>query len=153
MNYQKAGFRLILSLLLAAPSAWAGTVVSGEVDAGYQNRNVSANESKFEEYGKVPDGAVIPYVSVDVATDTDTIHFEGQNIQQNNQSYDLNYNHAYKMKVDASWDQTPHDYSNMGQTLYNQNAPGVLSLPSQIQSNLPTTHSGSSYSPTNSQIA
>src|ERR1017187_7179396 len=113
MNYQKVGFRLILSLLMAAPSAWAGTVVAGEVDAGYQNRNVSANESKFEEYGKVPDGAVIPYVS-----------------------------------ADASWDQTPHDYSNVGQTLYNQNSPGVLTLPSQVQSNLPTTRSGSSYSPT-----
>ena len=82
------------------------------------------------------------------------MHFEGQNVQQNNQSYELDYNHSYQTKINASWDQTPHDYSNVGETLYTQTAPGVLSLPSQIQSNLPATKSGSSssYSPTNSQV-
>jgi MtrB/PioB family decaheme-associated outer membrane protein len=114
---------------------WADPVVNGEVDAGYQHRNVSANEATFDQYGKVPDGAVIPYVAVDVAGASDTVHFEGNNIQQNNQSYDLNYNHNYQTKIDTSWDQTPHDYSNVAQTLYTETAPGVLKLPSQMESN------------------
>jgi MtrB/PioB family decaheme-associated outer membrane protein len=152
MNDQRSGLRLVLSLLLVSTSAWAGTTVSGEIDAGYQKRDVSANEATFDQYGKVPDGAVIPYASVNVVGDSDTVHFEGQNIQQNNQSYDLDYNHDYQTKIDASWEQIPHDYSNVGQTLYTQTVPGVLELPSQVQSNIPATKSGTRYSPNNQQV-
>ena len=63
---------LLLSLLILGPAAWADTVVSGEIDAGYQYRNVKGNEAKFEEYGEVPEGAVIPHLSADVLHDSDT---------------------------------------------------------------------------------
>jgi MtrB/PioB family decaheme-associated outer membrane protein len=136
MNNQKVVFLPILSLLMIGPGAWADTVVSGEVDAGYQYRNVSANEATFDQYGKVAQGAVIPYAAVNVVGASDTVHFEGNNIQQNNQSYDLNYNHNYSLDVDASWDQIPHDYSNVAVTPYTQAAPGVFVLPSQVQSTI-----------------
>ncbi len=134
----------ILPLLMIGSWSWAETQVTGEVDAGYQKRDVSANESKFETYGETPDGAVIPSVKVDVNTASDTIHFEGQNLRQNNQSYDLNYNRNYKFKVDASWDQIPHDYSNVAQTLYNEPSPGLFLLPDQIQTNMTGSVIGSS---------
>lgn len=136
MKFVKSGFSLLLSTLMIGSSALAETQVSSEIETGYQKKDVSANESKFEQYGEVPDGVVIPLLTTEVVHDSDTIRFEGQNLRQNNQSYDLNYNHAYKMKVDALWNQTPHDYSNVAQTLYTETSPGVFRLPGQIQSNI-----------------
>jgi len=129
----------------------AETLVTGEIDAGYQKRTVSANEAKFETYGQTPDGAVVPGLQADIQSGSDTIHFEGKNIQENNQSYDLNYNHNYKVKVDASWDQTPHDYSNIAGTLYNESSPGVFTLPDQIQTTMTGSVLGSST--TNTRLA
>ena len=63
--------------------------------------------------------------------DHDQTSFEATNVRQNNQSFDLQYNHDYKLKVEGSWNQTPHDYSNIGQTLYNEASPGVFRLPDQ----------------------
>jgi MtrB/PioB family decaheme-associated outer membrane protein len=129
----KNGLGVVLASLITSSWVLAETKISGEIDLGYQNRNVSSNEAKFEEYGDVPNGAVIPHVDVQSIGDHDQISFEGNNVKENNQSYDLNYNHDYQVKIDASWDQTPHDYSNVGSTLYNQALPGVLTLPTGIK--------------------
>ena len=136
MKRLRIGLSAMLSLLWAGPAVWAQTVVAGEVDAGYQNVNLSANEARFQEYGKVPSGADIPFAGVQVTSDSDTVRFEGRDILQDNQSYQLDYNRAYQMKVSASWDQIPHDYSNVAETLYTQNQKGVLQLPSRVQSTL-----------------
>ncbi len=144
-------FSLFLTTMLISSSVWAETKVTGEIDAGYQTRDVSSNESKFEEYGEVPDGAVIPHVEVQSVGDHDQASFEGNNIKENNQSYDLQYNHDYKVKVDASYDEMTHVYSNVGQTLYNEVSPGVFRLPAQVQSNMSAQTVGSAT--TNSQLS
>ncbi len=139
--------RTILSAAMAfLVSAWsvAETKVSQELDFGYQKVYQSTNESYFEKYGEVPDGAVLNAMRFDVTTDSTTVSFEGQNVLQNNQSYDLNYNYNYKYKVDASWDEMPHVYSNTGRTLYTETSPGVYELPDSIQTALTGLGTGTS---------
>ncbi len=145
MKLLRTGISLLFCTQMVSSPIWAETKVSGDVEVGYQKRDVSANESKFEEYGETPDGAVIPHLQVDVNTDSDTVRFEGSNIRQNNQSYDLNYNHDYKLKVEGLWDQFPHDYSNVARTVYNASSPGVLALPDQLQTDAAAAASRTAY--------
>jgi MtrB/PioB family decaheme-associated outer membrane protein len=135
MKSMRSRISLIMAALMLGSTGWSEMSVSGEVVGGQQFTNVSSNEAKFEKYGEVPNGVVIPQVQLDLKTDHDQMSFEGTNVMQNNQSYEASYNHDYKFKVEGAYDQTPHNYSNTGQTLYNQSSPGHFVLPSQIQSN------------------
>ena len=86
----KMALCLLVPLWMSCSAARAETVVSGDVEAGYQKRDVSANEATFDQYGKTPDGVDIPHVRVQSTGDHDQTTFEGTNVDQNNQSYDLN---------------------------------------------------------------
>lgn len=135
-KYVSLGIPLLLLVGLIAPVASAETVVTQEVEAGYQATDVSSNEAKFEKYGEVPNGVVIPSYKLKSVGDKLEVDFEGKDILQNDQSYDFNVNYNSKVKVDASYDQTPHNYSNVGRTLFNESSPGTLILPDTIQRDL-----------------
>jgi len=72
----RTALSLLVPLWVGCSAVGAETVVSGDVEAGYQKRDVSANEATFDQYGKTPDGVVIPRVEVQSVGDHDQTTFE-----------------------------------------------------------------------------
>lgn len=131
----------IVSRTLVGLSVWAGLAlavqaemkVTQEIVTGVQGVSINNNEAKFEEYGEVPNGIVIDQYAVQGQGDTSHYTLELNKIRQNNQSASFEYA-SNKLSVGATYDQTPHNYSNWSKTLYQETAPGVLVLPDGMQS-------------------
>lgn len=130
----------IVSRTLVGLSVWVGMAlvvqaemkVSQEIVTGVQGVSINNNEAKFEEYGEVPNGIVIEKYAVEGESETSAYSLELNKIRQNNQSASFGYDSG-KLSVEASYDQTPHNYSNWSKTLYQETSPGVLVLPDGMQ--------------------
>ena len=125
----------VAACLLAVP-ARSETTVSQEAEVGYQNRHQSGNEAKFEEYGEVPDGPVLKLYRMKLEKGGTEVEFKAKDVLQEQQSFKVLVNKDSKLKVKASWNQTPHLFSNDAHSPYVQSAPGVFVIPDTVKGTL-----------------
>lgn len=135
-NMTQMAVTSLLAGLLSTGTGWSAWTVEQSMEAGYQSVNQDNPEAKFQEYGEIPDGAIIPRYTLEAGDDRTRVDFEAKDVLQNDQSYSLSIDRDSRFSVDAGWDQTPHLYSETARTLYNETSAGVWRLPDQIQTDL-----------------
>lgn len=127
-----------VSLLLACSIRGIGFAemkITQELEAGVQGVKQNNPEAKFEEYREVPNGVVIEKYSITGEGEKSDYSLEANKISQEDQSASFSYNRG-KLKLDAGYDQTPHNWSNITKTLYDQSTPGVFLLPDGMQATI-----------------
>lgn len=91
--------------------------------------------SKFTEYRVVPKGASIPFLNLYTTNSKLDFDVTGYNVQQSDQRY-LGQLNAGGMGLKFDWNEIPHDMGNGGRTIFNESAPGVWTLPDNVQLSL-----------------
>jgi MtrB/PioB family decaheme-associated outer membrane protein len=101
---------------------------SGKAGIVFRNSDIDGNLSKAEEYRDlstpVYGDVKIKYDKKDKSIST----FTGKNIGRDDQYYNLKVNHYDKFKIDASYDEIPHRFSEAAKSIYLGTGSGNLIL-------------------------
>lgn len=133
----QTNLRKALAGLLLMAGAPLGASVSQELVLGVQSVDQNNPEAKFEEYRDVSKGPVIEEYSVVGESNGWDYHFQANNLREEDQSAALCLG-AGKLSLGLAYDQSPHRWSSISQTLYREESPGVLRLPDGMQGAIQT---------------
>jgi hypothetical protein len=132
---------LAIVFCLVAGSALAQeskeTQVSGGVTVGAQTGNHINDSSKLQQYETVPKG--VSLYDVDLAWKNASryfLTFQGTKLGLDDQSALFQAGRKGNWKISLSLDQNPRWFSNTAETLYNQSAPGIFTLPDGMRATL-----------------
>lgn len=96
--------------------------------------DVEKDSSKAEEYGEVPEGFLVNYLSAKILMKDDRhLDVRARNVGLNDGIYGLDYGVIGKYQVVVDYRKIPHLFSKDGVTIYNEDSPGVLALPDSVQ--------------------
>lgn len=110
--------------------------VYGRPDLPFQP---ALSSSKFNEYRNINNGLFLRRADVtleNVLGKGNFLNVQAQSTLLKDQAYLLTFHRPGQYKFQFRWDETPHIFSNMAQTLYTESSPGVFTLPAAIRSNL-----------------
>jgi MtrB/PioB family decaheme-associated outer membrane protein len=92
------------------------------------------DSSKAEEYGEIPDGFLINYLSANILMKDDRhLDIRARNVGLNNGIYGGDYGVVGKYNVFVDYRKIPHIFSKDGETIYNESPEGVWALADSIQ--------------------
>jgi hypothetical protein len=97
----------------------------------------SVGSSKFTEYRQIPSGGSIPFVNLFTTGGKVDFNLTGYNVQQSDQRFLGNLKGA-GMSLKFDWNQIPHDMGNNARSMFDLSAPGVWTMPDNLQQVLQT---------------
>lgn len=105
-----------------------------DAEVSVWTNDVEKDSSKAEEYGEVPEGFLVNYLKAEVNMKEDR-YFElrARNVRLNNALYDFEYGVRGKYELYVDYTKIPHLFSKSGETIYNEDSPGVWALADSIQ--------------------
>ena len=115
-------------------SVWGDVV--GRSDLPF---NPTLRASKFNEYRDITDGFFLRNADItleDLLSSRNYLNVQARSSFLKDQSYLITLGMPGKYKFQFRWDQTPHLFTNVAQTLYTQSTPGVFTLPGELRSRL-----------------
>jgi len=128
---------MVLLLATPVPAQTQDTKVEGKAVIGANEVSAKDAESaKFIEYRDVPDGLLFSLFNIRLKSDAYYLSFNAVNAGHADERYDLSYNLHGKFRLDYRWDRIPHRFSNSAVTPYTETAPGIWTLPDNLQSQL-----------------
>jgi MtrB/PioB family decaheme-associated outer membrane protein len=94
--------------------------------------------AKYEEYGKIPAGAFLDWIYLDVGSNDGRYryNFLGKDVGYNAQSYEFDFSEAGTQYLTLGWDQTPHLYSTSAKSLFSGVGSTNLTVNNTVQTNL-----------------
>jgi MtrB/PioB family decaheme-associated outer membrane protein len=109
-----------------------------EVDFGVRGTSFAANSDKarFQRYQDLRDGATLDKVRFNKSTSQWLVNLQADHVGYRDQRFAGAFENYGKVKASFEWNQTPLFYSETTRTLYTESAPGVLTLPSGVQTAL-----------------
>ncbi|MHB1069600.1 MAG: MtrB/PioB family outer membrane beta-barrel protein, partial [Gemmatimonadaceae bacterium] len=142
-----------MGLLMAANTVsaqTAPTITSGGEITIRTLGTEDVESSKFNEYRELPKGITMPYVNLYSNGGKVDFNLIGNNVQQTNQRY-FGWAKAFGFGVKFDYNQIPHSMGNGGRSIFNESAPGVWTMPDNLQAALQaavvaTSSSGRTYS-------
>lgn len=116
-----------------------GLKTSGEIEAGgrvFSDQPSTSEQSKFEEYRDIYSGAFLEKFLLQLENNDGTylLEFEANKVGDDDQNFFLGSIQTGRYKFELEWDQTPHLYSNTGQSLFSYAGNGILVIPDDVQS-------------------
>lgn len=110
--------------------------LSGNVTFGARDITGDHASSKFVEYRDLPRGMYLENFRLrwERAGSPVYVEGEGRRALQQDASYRLEAGNTGRYRFDLTWDQTPHVFSNTGQSLFSGVGGAVLRLPDALQS-------------------
>jgi MtrB/PioB family decaheme-associated outer membrane protein len=145
MNMTKHNNRYLISLaiagcLSAAPALAQdaqGPQSTGSVTVGGQTGSGLNDSSKLQQYEMVPKGVTLFDVNFDWKNQSGYfMKFNGSKLGLDDQYAAFQGGQKGSWKLSASLNQNPRWFSNKAETLYNESAPGVLTLPDGMRTSL-----------------
>jgi len=92
------------------------------------------DSSKAEEYGQIPDGFLVDYLSANIFMKDDRhLDIRARNVGLNDGIYGFDYGVIGRYGIFVDYRKIPHLFSKDGETIYNESSPGVWSLADSIQ--------------------
>lgn len=124
---------LALLVLSAVPATALAQGTSGSFSPGYQLVENNTNSSKFGEYRDLRDGRA-PFGFQFNTLNTRGIFVDalGSNITRRDQSFKLSTGKLGVWRLDAGWDELPHNFSNKAQSPYTSTTAGNLEVPTTM---------------------
>ncbi len=108
------------------------TTIDGTVSVW--GTDVVEDSSKAEEYGEVPSGFLIDALTVDVDMKDDRfMGIRAKNVGLNDGRYGFDYGLSGSYKLNIDYTKIPHLFSKDGETIWNESAPGIWTLPDALQ--------------------
>lgn len=110
--------------------------VYGRPDLPFQP---SLRTSKFNEYRNITNGFFVRRADVLLENTLSTgnyLRVQTQSTLLKDEAYLVTFGRLGKYKFQFRWDQTPHIFSNTGQSLFTQSKPGVFTLPAAMRNSL-----------------
>lgn len=134
--YKMSAF-VAMGLLMAASTAAAqqapATTSGGQITIRTLGTgSFGVESSKFTEYREVPKGVSIPFLSLYSTGSKLDFNLTGYNVQQSDQRF-IGLVKASGMGLKFDWNQIPHDMGNGARVIYNESAPGVWTMPNNLQ--------------------
>ncbi len=97
----------------------------------------SVGSSKFTEYREVPTGVSVPFLNVFTRNGPVALDLTGYHVKQADQRY-VGTLKAGGLGVKFDYNQIPHDMGNGGRSIFTESAPGVWTMPDNLQQALQT---------------
>ncbi|MGE5242702.1 MAG: MtrB/PioB family outer membrane beta-barrel protein [Betaproteobacteria bacterium] len=109
-----------------------------EIDFGGRatSFDTGSDKARFQRYQDLRDGATLDKFRFSRSTDSWLFNAQADHVGYRDQRFSGAFNDYGKVKASFQWNQTPLFYSETTRTLYTQSSPGVLTLPSGIQSGI-----------------
>ncbi len=109
-----------------------------EIEFGARGTSFDAGSDKarFQRYQDLRDGATLDKIRFSKSTDSWLVDLQADHVGYRDQRFSGAFNDYGKVKASFEWNQTPLFYSETTRSLYTESAPGVLTLPSGLQSGL-----------------
>ncbi len=123
---------LLVAIVLGAPAPATGDT-DGYVKFGSQWWDQTVPEAKFQEFREVPRGALIDSYSLHSWRNRNLIEFYGVNALRKDQRNALAWWNGARWRVDAQYNQIPHNFSYVSRSPYDQADLGILLLPDSLQ--------------------
>jgi MtrB/PioB family decaheme-associated outer membrane protein len=96
--------------------------------------DVEEDSSKAEEYGEIPEGFLVNYLSARILMKDDRhVDVRARNVGLNNGIYGMDYGVIGKYEVYVDYRKIPHLFSKSGETIWNEDSSGVWALPDSVQ--------------------
>ena len=108
--------------------------IEGQITPGLQQLDNSTNSSKLTEYRDLQDNFFLSSLRFSIEDKASASFFElrGENVTRDDQTILAAGGRPGVWSVEASWVETPHNYSNIAVTPYNQREPGFLAVPATV---------------------
>ncbi len=111
--------------------------IFGSVSVSGNYLDVEGDNAKFQEYRDVPDrGAELDHIRLQVIQERKYFTLEGQELSQDDQSLRLEGGLYGKVKLEASWDEIPHNYSENARVLGTLKGGNYWAVPDLVQTEL-----------------
>lgn len=108
--------------------------IEGSISPGVQQLDNSTNSSKLTEYRDLQDNFYLSSLRFSIEDKDSAAFFDlrGQNVTRDDQTILAAGGRPGVWSLQASWVETPHNYSNIAVTPYNQPEPGVFAVPATV---------------------
>jgi MtrB/PioB family decaheme-associated outer membrane protein len=131
---------ILAALMAAAESAQTSSsesdpaTIEGQITPGVQQLDNSTNSSKLNEYRDLQDNFFLSSMrfSIEDKSSAAFFDFRGRNVTRDDQTLLAAGGRPGVWRVEASWVETPHNYSNVAVTPYNELESGVLGVPATV---------------------
>jgi MtrB/PioB family decaheme-associated outer membrane protein len=120
----------------AASTEMSSDEVSTSIDSEISvwTSHAEDDSSKAEEYGEIPDGFLVNYLSANILMKDDRqLGVRARNVGLNNGIYGFDYGVIGRYKLFVDYRKIPHLFSKEGETIYNEDSPGVWALGDSVQ--------------------
>ncbi len=115
-----------------ASSDEVSTSIDSEISVW--TNDVEEDSSKAEEYGEIPEGFLVNFLSANIYMRDDRhLDVRARNVGLNNGIYGMDYGVIGRYNVFVDYRKIPHLFSKDGVTIYNEDSPGVWALPDSVQ--------------------
>lgn len=107
-----------------------------EIEFGLRGTSFGTNSDKarFQRYQDLRDGGTLDRFRYFKGTNSYDVNLQADHVGYRDQRFFGSYNNFGNVKVTFQYDQTPLFYSDSVKTLYTQSSPGVLTVPTSVQS-------------------
>ena len=123
---------LTAAIVLGAPAPSSGAT-DGSATFGTQWWDQTAKEAKFQEFNVEPRGAFLEQYALRSYRDKNLLLFYGDHSLQHDQSNSLTWWHGAKLRIDAGYQEIPHNLSYITRSPFVEVTPGVLLVPDSLQ--------------------
>jgi len=122
----------------AAPAAGSEFAPANQVDIGIRGTSYAngSDEARYQRYQDLRDGGTIDKFRYFKDSNTYEASLQADHVGYTDQRFFGSYNNYGKFTTSFEWNQTPLFYSETTRSLYTQVSPGVLVVPSTVQTGI-----------------